>query len=57
MLDEIAEEPDAEADVDELADQLSTLATDDITLVSHDHGRDRRRERGISRRELQQAVK
>lgn len=51
-LDE--EEYDA---VDELADQLGSLATDDISLISHDHGRERRRERGITRRELQEAIK
>ena len=33
------------------------LATSAISLVSHDHGRARREERGITKRELQEAVK
>ena len=37
--------------------QANSLATSDVTLVSHTHGRDRRAERGIDRRDLQAAVK
>ena len=33
------------------------LRTSDVTLVSHAHGRERRAERGIQRRELQAAIK
>ena len=33
------------------------LRTSDVTLVSHAHGRERRAERGILRRELQAAIK
>ncbi|KAG2448501.1 hypothetical protein HYH02_006392 [Chlamydomonas schloesseri] len=33
------------------------LATSAITLISHTHGRERREQRGIERRELQEAVK
>ncbi|PNW84737.1 hypothetical protein CHLRE_03g156650v5 [Chlamydomonas reinhardtii] len=33
------------------------LATSAVTLISHTHGRDRREQRGIERRELQEAVK
>jgi hypothetical protein len=33
------------------------LNTSDITLISHTHGRERRAERGIERKELQEAVK
>ena len=33
------------------------LTTSDITLISHTHGRERRAERGIERRDLQAAIK
>ena len=35
----------------------SALRTSDLCLVSHTHGRERREERGINKRELQEAVK
>ncbi|PNH12275.1 Eukaryotic elongation factor 2 kinase [Tetrabaena socialis] len=38
-------------------DGRSDLPTSSITLISHTHGRERREERGIDRRELQEAVK
>lgn len=34
------------------AQAASTLNTSDVTLLSHAHGRQRRQERGIARREL-----
>ena len=50
--DVIAEEDD------ELEDQLGSLTlTDNVTLISHTHGRLRRSERGIARQELQRAIK
>ena len=39
-----------------LADPVP-LRTSDISLLSHTHGRERREERGIAKRELQEAVK
>lgn len=54
LLDEYPEEDDA---IDDLTDTFSSLVTDEISLVSHNHGRDRRLQRGITRRELQEAVK
>ena len=36
---------------------VDQLATSSISLISHDHGRQRRDERGITRRELQEAIK
>ena len=37
---------------------LSTLfTTDDVSIISHTHGRQRRAERSIQRRELQAAIK
>ena len=38
-------------------DSLSSLPTEDITLISHTHGRERRAERHVVRRELQAAIK
>ena len=35
----------------------ATLSTEDVTLISHTHGRGRRAERNISRLELQAAIK
>ena len=42
------------ADLKEKSDALRTSA---VTLISHAHGRERRAERGILRRELQAAIK
>lgn len=39
------------------ATTTGTLSTSSISLISHDHGRARREERGIGRRELQEAIK
>ncbi|KAL7548108.1 hypothetical protein ACHAWF_011406 [Thalassiosira exigua] len=40
-----------------MEDALPSLRTEDITLISHTHGRARRSERNILRRELQAAIK
>ncbi len=37
--------------------ETPTLRTSEITLFSHTHGRERRAERGIERKELQEAIK
>ena len=39
------------------ASPRDSLATSDISLISHTHGRERRQERNIQRRELQEAIK
>ena len=44
-------------DVSSVLRQIDELATSNISLVSHTHGRERRLERDIDRRELQAAVK
>ena len=45
--------------LDDLAGRMGRMGlnTVDVTLLSHDHGRQRRRERGIERLELQAAIK
>ena len=42
---------------DEAVVQRLELSTNEVSLLSHTHGRDRRAERGIKKRELQAAVK
>ena len=44
-------------DIDDEVHPGALLSTEDVSLVSHTHGRSRRAERGISRPELQAAVK
>jgi len=44
-------------DLGGLDNALESLCTEDISLISHAHGRERRAERNILRRELQAAIK
>ena len=41
----------------DLKEKSDALRTSAVTLISHAHGRERRAERGILRRELQAAIK
>ena len=41
----------------EMNGALASIRTEDVSLVSHAHGRERRAERNIMRRELQAAIK
>ena len=52
-----ASTPRSAFDLDQLSETLPSLRTDDITLISHTHGRERRAERKIMRKELQAAIK
>lgn len=57
-LDTVIEEDSDDGDViSELIDDFTELATDDMTLISHSHGRVRRAERNITKPELKKALK